>query len=374
MNGYNYPNTVNNPYTTQPSPVYPQQQSGAVQYGTAGAQAPSQPSAGGGNVPGGSAANPPVFHGQVGVYPAPTGYPSAPSVPATHTAEQKTVFFHNWKVLHTSAIVLAAIASAIMFLVPELPLLVVAGIGAGVGMLLAITLVAVARPKILYSLGTVGLSFVLAAAGSGAVWFLTHPQVHVDNASSEPVQIWLDGKKALQINANSHRALRVHVGDHKFGWSPKGASKPQHSVKGPVSMLKGHLYNPGKTASYWLVVDTYGNSSGAGKSWGPQPIKEYYQFDSVDTWFGDNPEMVKVKRGQKGKVKTAVQRAKIGMKFAKCSLEVRQDLVQCQRTAVHADDERAFAACSEQAVKSCRISATRLTTAKPKKTGVLASR
>ena len=122
-----------------------------------------------------------------------------------------------------------------------------------------------------------------------------------------------------------------------------------------MSAGKGTLYNPGKSACYWLEVDTYGKASTSGVAAGPQPMKEFYSFDSVNNWFKDNPESVKLnrKKGEKGKVQTALQRAKACMEFVKCPVAVREKLILCQRKAFDAENDSAFEACGDEAVASC---------------------
>jgi hypothetical protein len=123
-----------------------------------------------------------------------------------------------------------------------------------------------------------------------------------------------------------------------------------------MSPTKAHLYNPGKTACYWLVVDVYGRASAEGKSWGPQPIQEFYVFDSVDNWFTDNPQSVTINtKKEKGKVKVALQRAVQCMDFTSCPLSVREKLIDCERKNI--DNDEAFNACHDAATADCKASA-----------------
>jgi hypothetical protein len=198
-----------------------------------------------------------------------------------------------------------------------------------------------------------GVVVVGLAIAAGGGWFALHPTTYVDNAGKKTLNVYVDGKKVATLEAGDHESLSLMTGSHEFGYSPKGKKKPTETVKGDVGMFKSHLYNPGKTACYWLVVDRYGRTSGSGPS-GPLKIKEFYQFSKVDNWFSENPEVVRLKKKQKGKTKVALQRAKMCMQFRDCALKVRQSLVKCQSKALDADDEAAFDACGDKAQSSCK--------------------
>jgi hypothetical protein len=167
------------------------------------------------------------------------------------------------------------------------------------------------------------------------------------------MEIFVDGKKVASLAANSNDSVFVHKGKHDFGWARKGAAKPEAKVSGSVAVMKEHLYNPAKSACYWLQVDVYGAANADGAKAGPLAIAEFYQFDKVNNWFSENPEFVTVKKNEGGKVQVALQRAKACMEFATCGLAVREKLVVCQRAAFTKDDEDAFKACNEQAAQSC---------------------
>jgi hypothetical protein len=250
-------------------------------------------------------------------------------------------------------VVIAAIAGAAMFVMPDLAVVVVAGIAAGLALVLCVVLVIVARPKILHSVGAIGLSIVLGAVGGGVMWFLTHPSVYVDNPTKDAIQIYVDGEPVLSLGPNAHDSVSVHKGKHTFGWSPKALASPTATLDSEVKFLKAHLYNPGKTGCYWLQVDTYGNVSDGGRAAGPQSIEEFYLLDSVDNWFTENPGYVSVKKKEKGKVKTALQQATACMKFSHCTLDTRVKLVACHQAAFSKDNVEEFAACADEAARTC---------------------
>jgi hypothetical protein len=196
--------------------------------------------------------------------------------------------------------------------------------------------------------GALAVGLVAAPIAGIGFWVVGHPKVYVDNAGPDSLQIWLDGKKLLVApsqppsDATGTRPSEyIAHGKHTFGWSKVGASAPEGTVEADVTMNDGHLYNPRKTACYWLVADVYGDASVQGVTKGPQPIQEFYSFDKVDTWFGDNPQTVEVSNGETGATKVALQRAKACMEIAanpQCDLAARVAYVTCQRAAKSDDD------------------------------------
>ena len=198
------------------------------------------------------------------------------------------------------------------------------------------------------------VALVAAPIGAAGVWFAAHPQVHVDNAGPEALQIWVDGKAKMVVPSNVSGAVPPYMwiprGKHTFGYSKEGATAPEGTVDANVTMNDAHLYNPEKTACYWLVADSYGAASVAGIARGPQPILEFYSFDKVNTWFGDNPQSVEVDSdsGKKGDTRVALQRAKACMDLAAhgCNEQVRDQFVQCQRAA---KDDASFKKCEDTA-------------------------
>jgi hypothetical protein len=190
------------------------------------------------------------------------------------------------------------------------------------------------------------IALVFAPIMAGGIWFLAHPQIHIDNPGAEAMQIWLDGKQSVTVQPNANASIFVARGKHTLGYSKVGGSAPEATVEGNATMMDAHLYNPAKTGCYWLVADSYGSASVAGISQGPQAIKEFYSFDKVDTWFGDNPQSVSVSNGQTGDTRVALQRAKACMDLASrgCDEAAREQFISCQRAA--ANDE-AFEKCAE---------------------------
>jgi hypothetical protein len=207
-----------------------------------------------------------------------------------------------------------------------------------------------------FGTGALVVGLLFGPLGAGVAWGFAHPSVHIDNAGSEALQIYVDGDPEIVVAPNVRGVepptINVPYGRHTFGASRKTASKPESTFSADVTMNDAHLYNPGKTACYWLIAASYGSGSVAGMSQGPQPIQEFYSFDNVNTWFGDNPQSINVQNGQTGGTRVALQRAGECMAIARanCPLAVREQFVQCQRAA---RDEATFDACSATAKTSC---------------------
>jgi hypothetical protein len=212
----------------------------------------------------------------------------------------------------------------------------------------------VATPKVRpwrFKTAALVLSGILTPLAAVGVWVNANPSVYIDNAGSEPLAIWIDGEKVTTAQPTRREAkpsyISVPHGQHRFGYSPVGASAPQATVDARVTMFDAHLYNPGKTACYWLVANTYGSASAAGLSRGPQLIREFYTFNKVDTWFGENPQSIQVSNGQSGGTRIALQRASACMALAArgCDSDARTKFIECERAAT---SDAAMDACDEQ--------------------------
>ncbi len=202
-----------------------------------------------------------------------------------------------------------------------------------------------------FGAGTLTFALVAAPLFAGGAWFFAHPRVHIDNAGTQALQIWLDGKKSIVVPVNTNGAVPpaifVPKGKHKFGWSKEGEAAPEATVDANVTMNDAHLYNPEETGCYWLVADSYGAASVMGVQQGPQPVQEFYSFDKVDTWFADNPQSISVQSGQGGGTRVALQRAKACMYLAEhgCSAEDRDKFIACEKSAT---DEASFKKCEDE--------------------------
>jgi hypothetical protein len=152
-----------------------------------------------------------------------------------------------------------------------------------------------------FGMGALLCGAVFAPIAAGGIWFVGHPQVHIDNTGTEALQIWLDGKPLTVVQANTSGASPPSVfvghGKHTYGYSKVGASAPEGTTDGDTTVNDAHLYNPQATGCYWLTADAYGAASVMGVQKGPQPVKEFYSFDQVNTWFGQNPDEIEVSNG-----------------------------------------------------------------------------
>lgn len=217
--------------------------------------------------------------------------------------------------------------------------------------------------------GTILVAVLLVPGAAGGAWAVGHPSVYVDNPTADPLQIFVDGTRELVIQPNTHNSVSVGHGMHTFGWAKAGPTAPTTTVRGEVKVGEGHLYNPGKTACYWLIANAYGAASTAGLSSGPQPIQEFYHFKKVDTWFGENPQSIKVEKGGSGGTRVALQRSATCMQLVQqsCPLASREALVSCQRAATSDD---AFSGCFDRAQTQCKGVAPPVPTTTPAATTV----
>jgi hypothetical protein len=244
---------------------------------------------------------------------------------------RKTGILGNRYVLNTGVVVLCLIACGVVFVLGDIGIGLAIAIGGIIGTGGSVGLALVGRPpRIVDTLGAIGLGALLGIGGAAGAWVMNHPTLYVDNAFKEPIVVFVDGDKVAEIGADRHEKVTVARGSRELGWAKKGATKPESTVKAKLSIGDEYLYNPGKSACYWLVVDVYGSASAAGKASGPQRVAEFYAFDTINTWFGQNPDSVSVNKKQKGTTRTALQRAERCMQFRDCAVAVREQLVACQ--------------------------------------------
>jgi hypothetical protein len=314
--------------------------------------------------------------GGYGAAPGQPGMGGTPPVQfgdAGGTAKKTGFLTDSWTLVSGGAVLMGIVAAAITFVLSGLGVGVMIGAGAGIGLVLAVVLMVVGKAKMLHTVGGVGIALVVSALGAGGMWFITHPSLHIDNQGKTALKIYVDGESVATVKPGAHTSVFVHKGEHKLGYSKDGDKKPSETTKAELKMFKGHLYNPGKTACYWLVVDVYGKASAHGKEQGPQPLQEFYTFDSVDNWFTENPEYVKVKKKEKGKVKTSLQHANMCMEFKACSVKVRSALIDCQIKALDITDDaaydKAFQACGDAAAAGCKGGAVDTAAAKTAEDG-----
>ena len=208
--------------------------------------------------------------------------------------------------------------------------------------------------KLKQILSGVFVLLLVVGGGGAAAWMHFNPLVYVDNPTSNPVTVFVDGKKKKTVAAGKHTSFRVGSGGRTLGWAAASASKPSSTTKTKIKGGKKYLYNPGMSGCYWLKHDRYGNSAGrAPKSMGPQPLAEVYEFNRVDNWFRENPNSVKTKK-KSNVVRVALQRAKICSSWSHCPVKVRVALMNCVANAYRAKKKDAFNACGSVAARSCK--------------------
>ena len=187
------------------------------------------------------------------------------------------------------------------------------------------------------------------------VAFGSHPNVYVDNAGKEPQQLWIDGRESIVVapkkGLGDRDAIRISAGTHKLGWSPVGAKKPRDEVEAKVDFFGDHLINPDEQGCYFLDAVAYGSSSTSGIDEGPVPIKAFYTFKRVDSWFKENPTSVSTKGS--GATRVSLQPYKMCEQLREhaCSKSVRVSFVKCSIKA--GTSESAIDACWEKAGRAC---------------------
>ena len=184
--------------------------------------------------------------------------------------------------------------------------------------------------------------------------------MRIDNATAEPLQIWIDGKRSFVASsslAGAPSTLRLSHGSHVLGWSKVGASAPERTTQAQIDPLGDHLYAPGPAACYFQEVSVYGVPRSSRFTDGPLlPVREFYTFTHMDNWFENNPAKVEVKSGDGGVEKVAVRRAEIcaEMTSPPCPAGVRDRYWQCMSAIwQRADGQVQADACAARAAAEC---------------------
>ncbi len=211
------------------------------------------------------------------------------------------------------------------------------------------------------------LPWVLALCFTGPlaayVAYASNPPVYVDNESKEGLQIWIDGKPSIvaaPTKGNGVRpTVRIPYGTHALGFSSVGDNKPDETVEAHVAWSGDHLFNPGRTACYWLEAAAYGSASTTGLPDGPQPLAAFYTFKKVDNWFQENPPSITTKSSGETRVSvtsinTCVELAQLG-----CPVPSRESFASCASHAYTANNQEAFSKCVDEAADSCGLETTK---------------
>lgn len=188
------------------------------------------------------------------------------------------------------------------------------------------------------------------------IFYAVHPPLRIDNAGTQPIDVWIDGERALTVSPNGDGQqppwVRIAMGKHRLAWSTVTAPIGLHEIEVDVAPFAEHLYSPSGEGCYWLSVTAYGGASTHGIEHGPMPVAEFHRFDTVDVWFGDTPKTVRAPLIRKGTVRVAVQRWSACMELAAigCDPNQRRGFVECMRTL---DGHSGSADCLREAAKTC---------------------
>jgi hypothetical protein len=196
---------------------------------------------------------------------------------------------------------------------------------------------------------------IITAIVGTIVAFGVQPSVHVDNGGSQPLQIWIDGKKSIVAEPKSGNGTRPEIvvpfGNHVFGWSPVGAGAPVgQTTPRKVEVFGDHLLNPDSIACYYLDLSIYGTAKGEGMPDGPVALDDFYTFKHIDNWFSDNPTSVSSKSS--GETRTAVKVVPHCGELAAngCSVDVRRAFMDCVIKS-----PSAIEGCVTAAAQSCTL-------------------
>lgn len=201
-----------------------------------------------------------------------------------------------------------------------------------------------------------------------ATWNSKYPDVFVDNASKEAMQIWVDGQRAALVSAHSDGrippTIRVAKGKHRFGFSAADGKTPTHEIEADVTHGNQSLYNPGEHGCYRRKVTLYKTkwySTGGAEHHerapayqdGPISIQEFYELPKIDDWFTESPHETSFGNSSVGYWRIALLRhARCTEMAAKeCSLASRQRLISCEMVAKSAAD---VTRCEAAADEMCR--------------------
>jgi len=199
------------------------------------------------------------------------------------------------------------------------------------------------------------VSIVLAPLLVVPTFVVAHPTLHIDNATSTPIDVWIDGQRRITVapaGESEPPHLRVSFGKHRLAWAPRGAPAGMHEIDVELGPLDDHLYAPGAAGCYWLSVTAYGGASTHGTDHGPLPLVEFHRFDHVDVWFGDTPARVRAPAIARGALRVAVQRWGQCMELAAigCDPTQQQVYVECVRTI---DGRGTAGDCWAEATRAC---------------------
>lgn len=192
---------------------------------------------------------------------------------------------------------------------------------------------------------------VLALVGAGIVFAVAHPKVCLDNPTKNDVQFWMDDERLKVVSAGRYALEDLPHGDHTFGWSKVGASKPEGTVEGSVAIGDAHLVNAYEAGCYWIEGAVYGSAKMKDSfKPGPQPLLGFYAFDKVDVWFGSLPTSVRTKSS--GETRVAVNSYKMCTNLrGSCPDAMIKEALACDAKT---DDEAQASSCWSACLRRSR--------------------
>jgi hypothetical protein len=203
----------------------------------------------------------------------------------------------------------------------------------------------------------VALGGVLIGAGlvTWCTWMVLHRALYVDNATGEPVDLWVDGARVQTIPPNDDglhpTKLFVRAGQHTIGSSRVGATT---ATEQRIDFVGEVLLNPDGRACYWRTVVEYGDANARAypvEPGGPLPIQTVYDMRGVTDWFRDTPGRIELRNGARWGVRVAVTRNGVCTELGAQRCDgARTQLVKCEAAA---KSETQIQACEEAATAQC---------------------
>ena len=204
---------------------------------------------------------------------------------------------------------------------------------------------------------SIGAAALVAPLVAFVAWRADHSRMFVDNASEDPIAVWVDGERVEVVGPSPLAAdpttVWVTRGWHEIGWSAPEAPSPAVTARKHTG--DDILYNPGRTACYWRVVDVYSvDPSGAPTDDGPLRREELPEVGGVDNWFEPNPETIELRQHEHRATRTAIVR------YDRCTQLVHdgcddatvRDLIYCME---HVSTDEQAVACEAAALARCPL-------------------
>lgn len=161
---------------------------------------------------------------------------------------------------------------------------------------------------------------VIAIGGSIAgIYFYTHPQLYMVNTTgADGVSVFIDGEAVATKLRNATaeapgltESTHIASGTHKVEAKDASGRVLESFSVDFASGSNGYLYAPmhNKDICFFIQADRYGSALGSGAK--DQLLDRSRNFwpmpSSIDFWFRDNPDSVKLGKGQRSTVKRALR-------------------------------------------------------------------